>query len=124
MASEVRKGRGSETEKKLWDFLDIRGETAARRPLLALDLRISFSCQEKGRGGIKNATKWQVMVPEVRKGRGSGTAKKLCVFLNIRGETAARRPLLALNLRIPFSCQEKGREGIKKRTTKWQVMVS
>ena len=77
MASEVRKGGGSETIKALWVFLNIRGETAARRPLLALDLRISFFCQEKGRGGIKRATKWQVMVPEVRTDGGSGTAKKL-----------------------------------------------
>ena len=57
MGSEVRTGGGSETEKKLWVFLNIRGETAARRPLLALDLRISFLCQEKGRGGIKRAKK-------------------------------------------------------------------
>ena len=53
----MRKGGGSETEKKLWVFLNIRGETAARRPLLPPNLRISFLCQEKGRGGIKRATK-------------------------------------------------------------------
>ena len=85
MTSEVRKGGGSETERKLWVFLNIRGETAARRPLLALDLRISFFCQEKGAEGSKRQQKWQVMASEVRKGGVSETEKKLWVFLNIRG---------------------------------------
>jgi len=85
MASEVRKGGGSEAEKKLCVFLNIRGETAARRPLLALNPRIPFSCQETGCGGVKRATKGQVIVLEVRRGGGSETEKKLLVFLTIRG---------------------------------------
>ena len=57
--------------------LNIRGETAARRPLLALDLRIPFSCQETGREESKMQQKWQAMASEVRKGGGSETEKKL-----------------------------------------------
>ena len=64
-------------------FLGIRGETAARRPLLVQNLRISFFCQETGRGGIKRATKWQVRVSEVRKGGGSETEKKQLVLFII-----------------------------------------
>jgi len=59
--------------------------TAARRPLLALNPRIPFSCQETGCGGVKRATKGQVIVLEVRRGGGSETEKKLLVFLTIRG---------------------------------------
>ena len=47
IVSEVPRGGRSEMEKKLRDLMAIRGETAARHPLLGLDPIIPFSCQEK-----------------------------------------------------------------------------
>ena len=58
-------------------FSDHAGVKRLRAVHYSLDLRISFFCQEKGRGGIKRAKQVQVGVSEVRKGGGSETEKKL-----------------------------------------------